>query len=95
MESTIPSTLSLDNEITCRTGKATSAFERLVLKWKNKRLRIKTKILIYQTCVLSTLLYGSETWTVCWSGKEVEWFSYEMSEEKSYKCIGRIESRKQ
>ena len=83
MESSILSTLSLEKEITIRTGKATAAFERLVERWTNKRLRIKTQILIYQTCVLSTLLYGSETWPVCWSGKDVEWFSYEMSEKKN------------
>jgi hypothetical protein len=31
--------------------------------WDNKKLTIKTKILVYKACVLSTLLYDSETWS--------------------------------
>ena len=63
--STITSTLSLDEEITSRIGKAKAVFEKLVKTvQKTMRLRTKTKILIYQTCVLSTLLHGSETWTL-------------------------------
>jgi len=32
--------------------------------WENTMLTIKTKTLVYQACVLSTLLYGSESWTL-------------------------------
>ncbi|GAB1611165.1 uncharacterized protein LOC115228424, partial [Argonauta hians] len=32
--------------------------------WNNKMLTIRTKVKVYQACVLSTLLYGSETWTL-------------------------------
>ena len=31
--------------------------------WNNSRLSERTKALVYQACVLSTLLYGSESWT--------------------------------
>ena len=31
--------------------------------WENSSLTRRTKILVYQACVLSTLLYGSEAWT--------------------------------
>ena len=31
--------------------------------WDNTILIISTKIKVYQACVLSTILYGSETWT--------------------------------
>ena len=31
--------------------------------WRNRKRTVRTKALIYQACVLSTLLYGSETWT--------------------------------
>ena len=31
--------------------------------WKNLRLSIKTKVTVYNACVLSTLLYRSECWT--------------------------------
>ncbi|KAL8602544.1 hypothetical protein ACOMHN_062332 [Nucella lapillus] len=30
--------------------------------WENSMLTIKTKTQVYQACVLSTLLYGSESW---------------------------------
>ena len=62
--STITSTTSLDDEINARIGKAATTFGRLTKRaWENKRLKIKTKIRIYEACVLSTLLHGSETWT--------------------------------
>ena len=55
--STITSTLSLDEELTSRIGKVTAAFKKLVKRaWGNDTLRIKTKALVYQTCVLSTRL---------------------------------------
>ena len=31
--------------------------------WENKMLTENTKVRIYRACVLSTLLYGSESWT--------------------------------
>ena len=51
--------LSIDNEITVRIGRA----------WNNKMLTIKTKIRIYEACVLSTLLYGSVMWAT-YAGQE-------------------------
>ena len=32
--------------------------------WENTMLTIKTKTQVYQACVLSTLLYGGESWTL-------------------------------
>ena len=31
--------------------------------WSNSLLSERTKVLVYQACVLSTFLYGSESWT--------------------------------
>ena len=63
--STITSNLSLDEEINIRIGKAATNFGKLTKRaWTNRRLKIKTKIKIYEACILSTLLYGAETWTV-------------------------------
>ena len=31
--------------------------------WTNKQLTLNTKLKVYQACVLSSLLYGSESWT--------------------------------
>ena len=55
---------SLDQEINGRIGKAATVYGKLSKRvWNNPKLTIKTRVLVYQTCVLSTLLYGSETWT--------------------------------
>ena len=49
--SSVSDTLSLDTEISSRIAKAAGVMAKL-------------KVLVYQACVLSTLLYGSESWTV-------------------------------
>ena len=62
--STISSNISLDAEIDKRIGKAATTFARLSSRvWENPKLTIKTKVAVYNACVVSTLLYGSETWT--------------------------------
>ena len=53
----------IDGEIDNRLAKANCAFGRLYKHvWNNKHLRIKTKISVYRAVVLTTLLYGSESW---------------------------------
>jgi hypothetical protein len=62
--STISNNLSLDSEIDKRIAKAASVMARLSKRvWSNNQLTLNTKLKVYQACVLSTLLYGSETWT--------------------------------
>ena len=31
--------------------------------WTNPKLTVKIKMVVYNACVVSTLMYGSETWT--------------------------------
>ena len=63
--STTTSTTSLDEEISARIEKAATAFGKLTKRaWNHKMLTIETKARIYEACILSTLLYGSETWTL-------------------------------
>ena len=63
--SVISDTLSLDTELNQRIGKASSTLSRLTKRvWNNKKLTERTKTLVYKACVLSTLLYGSEAWTL-------------------------------
>ena len=63
--STISDTLSLDAELNRRIGKAATTMSRLTKKtWNNCKLAVHTKIQIYRACVVSTLLYGSESWTL-------------------------------
>nr|XP_054767476.1 uncharacterized protein LOC129274752 [Lytechinus pictus] len=63
--SMISSKLSLDPELNVRIGKAATMMSRLSKRaWENTSLTTNTKMKIYQACVLSTLLYGSESWTL-------------------------------
>ncbi|KAG7305186.1 hypothetical protein JYU34_009222 [Plutella xylostella] len=58
------SALTTDKEIDSRIGKASTSFGKLYTRvWRNSKLTTHTKVLVYQTCVLSILLYASETWT--------------------------------
>lgn len=55
---------TIDREIEARIKKASSSFGRLHDRvWSNSSLRAKTKIAVYKAIVLTTLLYGCETWT--------------------------------
>ena len=59
----ISSNARIDGEIDNRLAKANNAFGRLYKRvWNNKHLRIITKISVYRAVVLTTLLYGSESW---------------------------------
>ena len=56
---------SIDAEITARIAKATSAFGRLVRRlWTNNGISLGTKIAVYKAAVITSLLYGCETWTL-------------------------------
>ena len=58
------SQLSIEQEIQARIGRAASTFNRLRDRaWLNKHLTLRRKCWIYDCCVVSTLLYGAETWT--------------------------------
>ncbi|XP_016368572.1 RNA-directed DNA polymerase from mobile element jockey-like [Sinocyclocheilus rhinocerous] len=62
--STISDNLSLDTEINKRIGKAATTLGRLTTRvWGNSKLSTSTKMAVYNACIVSTLLYGSETWT--------------------------------
>ena len=68
--SVMTSSVILDEEINTRIGKAGTSFGKLSQRaWNNKMLTTRTKIRIHETCILSTLLYGSETWT-SYAGQE-------------------------
>ncbi|XP_078612812.1 uncharacterized protein LOC144882704 [Branchiostoma floridae x Branchiostoma japonicum] len=61
--STISSDARIDKEVDNRLAKANSAFGRLYSRvWNNKHLKKFTKVSVYRAVVLTTLLYGSESW---------------------------------
>ena len=53
------------------------------ISWENKHLKTPTKVNVYKACVISTLLYGSESWT-----------TYSTQERKlqafHFRCLRRI-----
>jgi len=55
---------TLDDELTARVAKAGAAFGQLSKRlWSDHGVRLETKIQVYCAAILSSLLYGSETWT--------------------------------
>ena len=62
--SNISNNFSQETEINRRIGKATVTMAKLTKRvWENKMLTENTKMSVYQACVLTTLLYSSESWT--------------------------------
>ncbi|RUS90622.1 hypothetical protein EGW08_001619 [Elysia chlorotica] len=49
-------------DIQSRLSKARNSFRMLNNVWRSSQYEVKTKLRLYQSCVLSTLLYGSECW---------------------------------
>ena len=62
--STLSRTTTIDAEISNRISKAGSAFGRLKENvWERRGISLETKLKVFRAVVLTTLLYGSETWT--------------------------------
>ena len=60
--STISDSLSLQTETNMCNGKAATTLSRLTKRvWSKSKLAEHTKVQVYETCLLSTLLYGSES----------------------------------
>ena len=56
---------SMDAEIDARLVRAISAYNKLTKRlWRKSGIRLMTKIAVYKAAVLSSLLYGSEAWTL-------------------------------
>ena len=71
--STVTDNLFLDTEIDERIGKAATTLARLTSRvWTSPKLTVKTKMVVYHACVVSTLMYGSETWTTCQTGEKTQ-----------------------
>ena len=49
-------------DIQSRLSKARNAFRSLNAVWRSSQHSVRTKLKLYQSCVLSTLLYGSGCW---------------------------------
>jgi len=51
-------------DLTCHIGLACAVITSLKQIWSDKHLTLDTKLCIYQTLVLSMLLYAADTWTL-------------------------------
>ncbi|GFR60084.1 endonuclease-reverse transcriptase [Elysia marginata] len=74
------------DDIINRLGKATTAFRMLNPVWKSQQYKLSTKIRLYRSCVLSTLLYGSE----CWRMTEQDLSKLSSFHTKNLRKIARI-----
>ena len=72
-----------EEEILVRISKASQAFASLRSTWRSKNISQKTKIRFFKTNVLSTLLYGAESW------KMTKTISHKL-EVFQNKCLRRI-----
>lgn len=50
------------NEVGIRIGKAGAAFRNMVKVWNENGMSLRTKLKLFNSIVLSVLLYGSESW---------------------------------
>ena len=63
--STLSRVVHIDDEVSARIAKASAAFGRLRGSiWDRRGIRLDTKLKVYRSVVLPTLLYACETWTV-------------------------------
>ena len=69
-----------------RLNKARNIFRSLNNVWKSSQYSKQTKLKLYQSCILSTLLYGSE----CWRMTENELTKLSVFHSKSIRRILRI-----
>ena len=63
--STLSRVVHIDDEVSARIAKASAEVGRLRGSiWKRSGIRLDTKLKVYRSVVLPTLLYACETWTV-------------------------------
>ena len=63
--STLSRVVHVDDQVNARIAKASAAFGRLRGSiWDRSGIRLDTKLKVYRSVVLATLLYACETWTV-------------------------------
>ena len=63
--SVLSSNAVVDDDISALLSKANSAFGRLSMRlWNDHGIRLDTKVAIYKAVILTTLLYGCESWVL-------------------------------
>ena len=74
--STLSRVVHIDDKVNARIAKASAAFGRLHGSiWDRSGIRLDTKLNVYRSVVLPTLLYACEAWTVYqWHAKRLKHF---------------------
>ena len=63
--SCLTSNCSMDKEVSNRLAKAGASFGRLWTRvWGERGIKLSTKLAVYKAVVITSLLYGCETWTL-------------------------------
>ena len=63
--SSLTSNCSMDKEVSNRLAKAGASFGRLGPRvWGERGIKLSTKLAVYKAVVITSLLYGCETWTL-------------------------------
>jgi len=63
LRSVLSQNAEINDDITRRIGAASAAFRRLETRlWKERGVRLSTKVAVYKAVVITTLLYGCESW---------------------------------
>lgn len=55
---------SSESDINARIGKGAGTFQKLTSIWKSKAISLNLKIKLFNSLVVPTVLYGSETWQI-------------------------------
>ena len=64
LSATLTKDVKSEIEINIRMAIETFTLVRLITIFKSRNISLQTKILLYNSLILSILLYGSETWTL-------------------------------
>ena len=85
----------IDDEVSARIAKASAAFGRLRGSiWDRSGIRLDTKLKVYRSVVLPTLLYACETWPFYQRhAKMTEPLTYKLSQKTSKDQVVRQDSR--
>jgi len=67
---TISEDATTDQDVKRRIGLACGVMQSLCSIWKAKNISLETKVKVYETLVLSVLLYNSETWALKETAKQ-------------------------
>jgi len=53
---------SCETDVSVHIGKAAAVFAKMRGVWKSSNISLRVKMLLYESVILSTLLYSAESW---------------------------------